>query len=203
MLLSVCRSGLQDLKAYSLLGGGVPIPEHRLSRSLDSVPIFSLLRFPFSDGSGPPLSPLQDLPWFLALQFLLPVSSLLLPIASSLSVSVSSALHLHQRLSPVVSPSEVYNPTADCQPNTLLMVSCPEALRGFEPPPQTCAAGGTWIGCGWRGKGDGAPCNGLEFLDASTGLTRGSVLSSTLEVPLRFYWCPSLCLPPLPPYPYV
>ena len=39
----VCWSGLRDLEAYSLLGGGVPIPEHRLSRSLDSVPLFSLL----------------------------------------------------------------------------------------------------------------------------------------------------------------
>ena len=38
--LSVCWSGLRDLKAYSLLGGGVPIPEQRLRQSLDSVPLF-------------------------------------------------------------------------------------------------------------------------------------------------------------------
>ena len=42
LLMSVCGSGLQDPKDYSLLGGGVPVPEHRLSRSLDSVPIFRL-----------------------------------------------------------------------------------------------------------------------------------------------------------------
>ena len=28
--LFVCRSGLRDPVAYSLLGGGVPYPEHRL-----------------------------------------------------------------------------------------------------------------------------------------------------------------------------
>ena len=36
--LSVCRSGLQVPIAYSLLGGGVPIPEQRLCWTLDSVP---------------------------------------------------------------------------------------------------------------------------------------------------------------------
>ena len=37
--LSVCWSGLHDPIAYSLLGGGVPIPEQRLCVTLDSVPI--------------------------------------------------------------------------------------------------------------------------------------------------------------------
>ena len=36
--LSVCRSGLRVPIAYSLLGGGVPIPEQRLYWTLDSVP---------------------------------------------------------------------------------------------------------------------------------------------------------------------
>ena len=35
---SVCRSGLQAPLAYSLFGGGVPIPEQRLCWTLDSVP---------------------------------------------------------------------------------------------------------------------------------------------------------------------
>ena len=55
--LSVCWTGLRDLKAYSLLGGGVPIPEQRLSRSLDSVPLFSLLWSPLAMVMVPPYPP--------------------------------------------------------------------------------------------------------------------------------------------------
>ena len=44
--LSVCGSGLRDPIAYSLLGGDVPYPEHRLNWYLDSVPIFRFLCFP-------------------------------------------------------------------------------------------------------------------------------------------------------------
>ena len=36
--------------------------------------------------------------------------------------------------------------------------------------PPTYVAGSTWFRCGWRGVGDGAPLDGLEFLDASTGV---------------------------------
>ena len=35
--LSVCSSGLRVPIAYSLLGGGVPIPEQRIYWTLDSV----------------------------------------------------------------------------------------------------------------------------------------------------------------------
>ena len=38
-VLSVCGPGLRDLESYSLLGGGVPNPEHRLRRSVGYVPI--------------------------------------------------------------------------------------------------------------------------------------------------------------------
>ena len=54
----------------------VPVPEHRLNRSLDSVPIFSLLCVPSVMVMFPPFSPLQDLPGFLSLQGILTVSSL-------------------------------------------------------------------------------------------------------------------------------
>ena len=37
--LSVCWSGLRGPIAYSLLGGGVPIPEQRLCGTLDYVPL--------------------------------------------------------------------------------------------------------------------------------------------------------------------
>ena len=43
---SVYGSGLRDPIAYSLLGGGVPYPEHRLNWSLDSVPMSRFLCFP-------------------------------------------------------------------------------------------------------------------------------------------------------------
>ena len=37
--VSVCWSGLHGPIAYSFLGGGVPIPEHRLCGTLNSVPL--------------------------------------------------------------------------------------------------------------------------------------------------------------------
>ena len=36
--------------------------------------------------------------------------------------------------SPVVRPSEVYSPPADCVPNALLLVSCPESRMKVSPP---------------------------------------------------------------------
>ena len=75
-VLSVCWTGLRDLEAYSLLGGGIPIPEQRVSRSLDSVPLFSLLCFPVKRWFwSATLPPLQDSSGFLA-QCSLSVSSL-------------------------------------------------------------------------------------------------------------------------------
>ena len=73
--LSVCWTGLHGPIAYSLLGGGIPIPEQRLCGTLDSVPLFSLLFSRKTMVLVPPLSPLQDSPGFLA-QYSLPVSSL-------------------------------------------------------------------------------------------------------------------------------
>ena len=51
--LSVCRSGHQDPVDYSLLGGGVPYPEHRLHWSIDSVPYIRFLCFTVGDGLVP------------------------------------------------------------------------------------------------------------------------------------------------------
>ena len=41
--LSVCWSGIHGPIVYSLLGGGIPIPEQRLCGTIYSVPLFSLL----------------------------------------------------------------------------------------------------------------------------------------------------------------
>ena len=43
-------------------------------------------------------------------------------------------------------------------------------------PPLTCAAGGTCLGCWWRGLGDGAPRNGIESLVSSPGIARVACL---------------------------
>ena len=117
------------------MGGGVPIPGQRLSRALCSVPIFSLLCFLSTMVPVPPYPPFKIHPGSLPSSAFLTVSSLFLPIASSLSVSILSAVHLQQRLSPVACASEVYNPPADCQQNALLLVSCPASrMRVCTPP---------------------------------------------------------------------
>ena len=169
--MSVCWSGLHGPIAYSLLGGGIPIPEQWICGTLGSVPIFLVYYFPVKRWFwSPPLSPLQDSPGFLA-QCSFPVSSLFSsycllsvrvcsvgrppPAASGHSVSVrrkSTTLRL----------------TANQCP---LLVSCPESRMKVSPP-LTCVAGGTWIGCGWRSEGYGAPRDGLEFLNALTGVAQ-------------------------------
>ena len=120
--MSVCWSGTRALGAYSLLGGGVPIPEQRLRRALDSFPLFSLLCFHVSDGSGPPLSPLQDSPGFLALQGILPVSSLL-----SSYCLLSVCFCVISRPPPAASghPSSVHRNTLRLTANTMPFSSCP------------------------------------------------------------------------------
>ena len=177
--MSVCWSGLRDLEAYSLLGGGVPIPEQRLRRYLDSVPIFSLLCFMSTMVLFPPHLPSKIHPGS--------CPQCILPLASLLSSHCLLSVHFcvvgrppPAALSPVIRPSEVYNPPADCRQNALLLVSCSASRMKVCIPSLTCAANVTWLGCGWRGEGDGAPCDGLEFLNVSTGVAQDSVPSSTL-----------------------
>ena len=76
---------------------------------------------------------------------------------------------------------------------------CP-GVWGFAPP--TCAAGGTGLGCGWRGVGDDAPPDGLEVLNTSrhTDQTNDRSIFGALDTP-RSSWCSSLSAPP-PPYPF-
>ena len=108
----------------------------------------------------PPFSPLQDSPGFLALCSL-PVSSLFVLCLPSVCVWPSPSSSVW---SPVVRPTNVSRPPADCR----LMPS-----PGFQRPiwgfaPSTCAAGGTWLGCGWRGSRRRSP-------------PRSSLSSSTLR----------------------
>ena len=112
--------------------------------------LVSLLLFPSTGGYGPP--PLFPHP-------IVPQSSLS-TANSPACVSLSSFL-LSVRVS--LSAVRLYDwlGCSRCQsqrPNVCLRASL------------TCAAGGTWLRCGCRGVGDGAPRDGLDFLDASTGV---------------------------------
>ena len=96
--MSVCRTGLRDLIAYSLLGSGIPIPEQRLSRDLDSVPLHLVFYFPRQAMVLVlPRPPSKILPFSLPSAVCQSPLSFL-PISSSLYVSVQSALTLQQRL---------------------------------------------------------------------------------------------------------
>ena len=69
---------------------------------------------------------------------------------------------------------------------------------GFPPPP--CTAGGTWLGCGWRGVGDDAP---PMVLRSSMRLAIPNVpteVSSALLTPLDRLGT-RICRPPPPPPP--
>ena len=150
--ISVCWTGLQDLPAYSLLGGFVPIPEQRLGRSLDSVPLILVYYFlPSDDGYVPP-PPLTPSPRVTrvpcAVQFACILSLFFLCLLSVRVCSVGRpppAASGHS--ASVRRKSTTLRLTADQCP---LLVSCPASRMKVCPP--TCAAGGTWLGCGWRGR---------------------------------------------------
>ena len=137
----------------------------------------------------PSSPPLQDSPGFLA-QCSLPASSLLSPYLI-LSIRFCSVGHPH--------PAASGHPLSVRRKSTQLRLTanqCPSpgflssVLYECLPPP-TCPSGSTWFGCEWRGTLDGTPRNGLELLDASTGVERRSVplvdalgTSSMLVVPV-------------------
>ena len=143
LLLSVCRSGLWDLEAYSLLGSGVPVPEHRLSRSLDSVPTFRLPCFSSVMFLVPPFPPpprCTRVPCppghfarLLSPFFLLP---LLCPFLCGRPSTSSSGWASVVRLS----EDSFTTLRLAADKNALLLVSCPAALRGFATPlpPDLC-----------------------------------------------------------------
>ena len=98
-------------------------------------------------------------------KFTLPArASLSPPLASSPSVF---RLFVFPPGAPVVTRRP---PELTCGGAMLTLVSFPVSRCFWACPPTTCAAGRTWLGCRWRGLGDGAPRDGLEFLDASTGV---------------------------------
>ena len=113
--------------------------------------------FPVSDGFGPFLLPpprFSQVPCFP--EHLARILSLFVLNASSPSVSVYSAdplqcLFIHR---PSIGKIPTLQLTADQCP---LLVSSPASHMQVCAPPPTCAAGGTWLGYGWRGEGDAPP----------------------------------------------
>ena len=152
--LSVCGSGIRDPIAYSLLGGGVPYPEHRLNWSLDSVPMFRFLCFLLVMVWSLPFPSLQYSAGLLALLIIFPVSSLfssyLPPLRPFQCIQPTSS----SVWSPIARPPLSVHRKATNPPAIGRPMSSPGFLtqrpicRFAPPPPPTCAAGGTWLGCG-------------------------------------------------------
>ena len=125
----------------------------------------------------PPFPPLQDSAGFLALQGILPVSSLF----SSYMPPLRLFLCIQPAPSSVWSPpsSVPHRPSVGKLPTlrlwtTNFLFCFPGPAFHMQSPPPTCAAGGTWLGFGWGGEGDGAPRDGLESFVSSAGITRAS-----------------------------
>ena len=160
--MSVCGSGLREPVAYSLFGGGVLYPEHRLHWYLDSVPSIRFLCFP-SWWFGPflPPPPLQDSSRFLALQHLSRLLSLSVLSASSPPVSVYSADLLQclvpHRPSPIVLPSESYQPSGYRPTNVFIWFPDPASHLQVCTPPQPMRLVVLSLGVGVGGKETAPP----------------------------------------------
>ena len=108
----------------------------------------------------PPLSPPRDFPVRApCLQPLCPRVHLSLLLLSPLCPLFR--LVVFPPVAPVVTHRPPELTGGRCHAAPVVLSSFPMGV-GVHPP--TCAAGGTWLGCWWRGLGDGSPCNGLESL---------------------------------------
>ena len=151
--------------------------------------MFKFLCFPVDDDVVPSFFPLRDSSGILAPSVTScpsPISFLpICPLSARFCVfsrppPVYGPPH---RPSPIVRPSESYQPSGVGRPMSSSVFPTQRPICRFAPPLPTCAAGGTWLGCGWRGEGDGAPRGGLESV-ISSFVARESVPLSTLGFPL-------------------
>ena len=192
--VSVCLSVGPVSESHSLLilGWWSSLPRASDIWTLDSVPMFKFLLYSLSwwFWSPPSPPPSKIHPGSCPPGHLSRLLSTFVLFASSPSISVYSAAPLQQRL--VLRRPSVggIQPTGWRPTKVLSWFHVQRPNEGLYPPPPTCAAGGTWLACGHRGEGDGAPCDGLESLDASAGNARVSVPYSTLKLSLRFLQCP-------------
>ena len=160
--------------------------------------MFKFLCFPSVMVLVPSFSPLQDSARFLAFHNILPVSSLFLSLMPPLRPFLCIQTTQSSVCSPIVHPSESYQHSGWRPTNVLSWFPVQRPICSFAPPPPTCVAGGTWLGCGWGVEGYGAPHDGLASLDASAGAARVSVPSSMLDFPLWLLRYPYICLPSPP-----
>ena len=129
------------------------------------------------------------------------MSTATLPARASLSPPLASSssdfrLFVFPPVAPVVTrrPLELTGGRCHAAPGVLSRVPM---FVGVSP--LTCAAGGTWLGCRWRGLGDGAPRNGLESLVLLPGVAWvACLLQLTLELPLDSCGAHLYSTPPLP-----
>ena len=149
-LVSVCGYGLRDPIAYSLLGGGVPYPEHRLNWSLDSVPMFKFLCFLSVMVLVPSFPPLLNSAGFLAFQNILPVSSLFSSLMPPFRPFLCIQPTPSSVCSPIVRPSESYQPPGWRTTNVLSWFPVQHPICRFAPPPDLC-------GCWYSLLGGGVP----------------------------------------------
>ena len=125
LCLSVCRSGHRDPKDNSLLGGGVPFPEHRLKRSLESVPlILGFYVFPSMMICSLPFSPTRFVRAPYSFSNILPVSSLfssyMPPIRPLLCIQPNPSSVWSPPSSVPLSPSAGKIPTLWLRPTNVL-----------------------------------------------------------------------------------
>ena len=150
-----------------------------------------------------PLSPLQYSP------ALSSMSTTTFPGCASLSPPLASALSICRLFD--VPPS-----SAGCHPPSSRMTDwrpvpcwpwCPvQRPDVWEYAPPTCSAGGTWLGCGWRGVGDSAPPMILRSSMGFHHTTRRRQLPGQKYLSRSWFpsmiWLPvSVCPPPPLPFP--
>ena len=153
-----------------------------------------------------PFPPLQGSSGFFDLQHLARLLSLLVLSASSPPISVYSADLLQclvpHRPSPIVRPSESYQPSVYRPTNVLFWFTDPASHTQVCTPPRPVRLVVLGLGVGGGAKETAPPAVVLSLSSRRQALPFNSVPASTnARVPSRFLRCPSLCLPPPPPFP--
>ena len=176
LILFFFRSGHQDAKLihYRVVTSSTPDIGLRFPRL---CPLnIKFLCFPLLLMWSPPFPPSKIRPGALLSRTSCPYSSLfssyLPPFRPFLSIQpTSSSVNSPHRPSPIVRFSKSYQPSDFVRPMSYSFFLPQRPICSFATPPPTCAAGGTWLGCGWGGEGDGSLRDDLESVVSSAGIT--------------------------------